>query len=434
MTPAERRTRVSVLEALQRQSSERGFLAGGDAGLVVSTHQRRPQFSLRHDGGDRVSPEVSGLFGFWFGPALLVVHSQYDEDLEDDPDYAGALGQAEIQTEDAYGAYHSRYLDVELGKMSRNWGPPGLPGLLVSDWPLSYDHLYVRLGPRRINMSVLITQLDDAVNSQGEQARRFFLAHRLNARVLSWLDLAVWQGTVLSGPNRNLQIWYLNPIQPTYFASNQHQLLRGANFLFGGDGQMRLGRFVLSGSAFFDDWDILHDEPPAMALTATASTRVGSASIWLGYTLVSNLAYRTNNPDEKPLTAFDISRGRFGVGLARNFSDYDQATLRVTTVPMAGVLLEPELTVLRQGEGDPRLAYPSPDEYDQTPTLFAGVVERTLRLAINTTVHLPFGVEASLNLGVHRTANAGHQVGEAGTDVVGTAIVRYGFWHIGSFN
>src|SRR5258708_35883998 len=72
---------------------------------------------------------------------------------------------------------------------------------------------------------------------------------------------------------------------------------------------------------------------------------------------------------------------RRGVGLGRNFSDYDQLSLKASLVAGPGVLVSPEITVLRQGEGDFRKRFPPVAAYDTTPTLFDGVVERTLRLA-----------------------------------------------------
>ena len=73
---------------------------------------------------------------------------------------------------------------------------------------------------------------------------------------------------------------------------------------------------------------------------------------------------------------------RRGVGLGRNFSGYDQVTLKGSMIAGPGVLLEPEVTVLRQGQGDFRLPYPTVAQYDSTPTLFAGTVTRTIRLAL----------------------------------------------------
>jgi hypothetical protein len=46
------------------------------------------------------------------------------------------------------------------------------------------------------------------------------------------------------------------------------------------------------------------------------------------------------------------------------------------------VLLEPEVTLLRQGQGDFRLPYPTVAQFDSTPTLFAKPVTRTVRLAV----------------------------------------------------
>ena len=73
---------------------------------------------------------------------------------------------------------------------------------------------------------------------------------------------------------------------------------------------------------------------------------------------------------------------RRGVGLGRNFSGYDQLTLRGSMIAGPGVLLEPEVTLLRQSQADFRLPYPTVAQYATTPTLFAGTVTRTLRLAI----------------------------------------------------
>jgi hypothetical protein len=117
------------------------------------------------------------------------------------------------------------------------------------------------------------------------------------------------------------------------------------------------------------------------------------------FTQVANLTYRTPNPAE----AVD-SRG---VGLGRNFSDYDQLTLRAQVLAGPGVLLAPEATVLRQGEGDFRAPYPPVAAYGTTPTLFAGVVERTTRLALGATWQRgSWGLSG--NGGVHFIHNAGH--------------------------
>ncbi len=84
-----------------------------------------------------------------------------------------------------------------------------------------------------------------------------------------------------------------------------------------------------------------------------------------------------------------------------------------------GVLLEPEVTLLRQGEGDFRLPYPTVAQFDSTPTLFAGVVERTLRLAVAGRVAHGRWV-LSGDGGVHLISNAGHVTGASDTKWVGS--------------
>ncbi|MGH7519739.1 MAG: hypothetical protein ACREMI_00525, partial [Gemmatimonadales bacterium] len=109
---------------------------------------------------------------------------------------------------------------------------------------------------------------------------------------------------------------------------------------------------------------------------------------------------------------------RRGVGLGRNFSDYDQLTLRGSMIAGPGVLLEPEVTLLRQGEGDFRSPYPTVAQFDSTPMLFAGVQARTLRLAIAGRVAHGRWV-VSGDGGVHLINNYQHVTGASKTRWVG---------------
>src|SRR5438067_12471041 len=111
------------------------------------------------------------------------------------------------------------------------------------------------------------------------------------------------------------------------------------------------------------------------ALTVGARGVIGAAATgWrLYYTRVTNLTYRNEDSLQVPLYHSLVT--------GRNFDDYDQLTGTLALLPRAGLLLTPEITYLRQGEGDPRLPHPDVSAYPTTPVIFAGVVERTLRLA-----------------------------------------------------
>ena len=114
------------------------------------------------------------------------------------------------------------------------------------------------------------------------------------------------------------------------------------------------------------------------------------------------------------------------MGLGRNFSDYDQLTLRAGLLAGPGVLLQPEATLLRQGEGDFRLPYPPVAAYGTTPTLFQGVVERTVRLALGAGwQHGAWGLSG--NGGVHFIHNVGHVSGVSRTKWIGALTLTYRF-------
>jgi hypothetical protein len=363
-----------------------------------------------------------------FGPGVLFTHPRLEDHLDDDPDFAAIDHPLTGRFPEAYGGVRTKYLDLDYGLIQRSWGPPGFPGLLLSAWPLGYDHFFLDVGPSRARLSMVVAQLDALPNNAGISAQRYFIAHRLRVRPWAWLDLALWQGTLLSGPNRTLDLWYLTPVKVTFETRDQRR--EAANVWIGGDGEMRLGRWRLSGSLTLDDIQVFKsgrasdEEPPGLAFTATVARPVGPFRVWLGYTLVSNLMYRITERSETPYDGVNPARGRAGTGLARNFSDYDQLSLRVSAVPVPRVLVTPELTLLRQGEGDFRLPFPAVAEFPTTPTMFAGVVERVYRAALAGTIDLADHATLEGNAGVHRRVNADHVPGARATDFVGGIIVR----------
>jgi hypothetical protein len=358
------------------------------------------------------------------------MHTRLEGQLDNDPDYPAVDRPLEGRFPVAYGGLRTRYLDLDYGLVPRNWGPPGIPGLLLSDWPMGYDHFFLDAGPRVARVSMVVAQLDALPNNRDTLAQRYVIAHRLRVRPWRWLDLAVWQGTLLAGPNRPLDRWYLTPVKLTFETRDQRR--QSANVWIGADGELRLGRWRLAGSLTLDDIQIFKsnrasdEEPPSLALSATVARPVGPARVWLGYTLVSNLMYRTIERTESPYDGVNLPRGRIGTGLARNFADYDELTLRVSAVPLPGVMLAPEVALLRQGEGDFRLPFPAVADYPTTPTLFAGLREQVLRAAIAGTIRVADYVTVEGNAGVHRRSNAGHVAGVTETDFVGGIVVRLG--------
>jgi hypothetical protein len=115
---------------------------------------------------------------------------------------------------------------------------------------------------------------------------------------------------------------------------------------------------------------------------------------------------------------------RRGIGLARNRSDYDQLTLRASLLPAPSSVLTPEITLIRQGEGDFRLPYPPATSFDSTPAFLSGIVERTVRLAIGYQLSAGSWTLAG-DGGVHLIANYRNISGDDRTRWVGRVGVTY---------
>src|SRR5882762_11886022 len=145
-------------------------------------------------------------------------------------------------------------------------------------------------------------------------------------------------------------------------------------------------------------------KPASYGLTLGAQGNLSPVSgAWtLFYTRISNLAYRNEDDFQAPIY--------FGLGTGRNFSDYDQLTLRVSLLTTPHALLTPELTLLRQGEGDLHLAHPPVAAYDSTRAFLSGVVQRTLRLAVGYRLSAGAWAVAG-DGGVHLISNVGHVTG-----------------------
>lgn len=389
-------------------------------GAMASSHARRQ--SLREAGEGHGT--ASGGLGvtLYFGPAVFVTHPMFDTRLKWDPDYFGKKDRVVAgRAAESYLSAQWRFGELFFGSLDRNWGPRFTEGLLVSPSPYSYDHFGLRVGTDGVYLEGIVTQLDDLADASGAMNHRYFIAHRFTIRPPYNVTISLWEGTIVAGPDRQLEPWFANIF--TLGLLQQYDQGVTANNLLGLDVTTRIKRTNLFASVLIDDIQVDNaaasdQEPPQYGFTLGAQGGIGGGRVgWTAfYTQVANLTYRTNNPAEAVM--------RRGVGLARNFSDYDQLTLRASLIAGPGALLEPEVTLLRQGEGDFRLPYPTVAQYDSTPTIFAGVVERTLRLALAGKIAHGRWV-LSGDGGVHLISNARHVRGANDTRWVGTLRVLW---------
>jgi hypothetical protein len=382
------------------------WLLEGRIGAQGFSHARRDL--LHPAGAEGIRPYAEIGASAAFGNLVLVTRPVAEPRLVDDPDW---LGRRELKLAgriaDGYISAQFKYANLFYGQMDRNWGPVGLPGIPLSDYGYERQGLALDVGTGDIRLSALATDLRDQPDSLGQTVHRYYFVHRLHLRLSRRLSLAPWEGVIISGPGRNFESRYRNPLSLSYLANTLGLGDRG-NVMLGVDVRWRaFGRTTLEAQLALDDfwYDDRQRNRDRWALTLAAEGPLGDKAAWHAlYTQVSSLALRAFVPADNFTDA--------GVGIGRNFSDQDQLLFRVTLPLRDRWLVSPELTLLRQGEGRINDPYPVPDANGvlSTPALFIGVVERTYRAGVGLS-----GRSGPLDLvataGFHHVVNSGHQEG-----------------------
>lgn len=378
------------------------------AGAQAYSHIRRDVLHPLGPDGVRPYGELTGEAVI--GPFALVSRPAAEPRIVDDPEWPGRKDLTLAwRFPEAYLSAQFKYGSLFYGQMERNWGPVGLDGIGVSNYAYPQVEAGFVVGVRSLQLEALARTLQDGRDSLGQAVHRYFFAHRAGARLGDHFRLGLWETTVLSGIDRSFDGRYRNPLSLLVLA-NQYGLGSDGNVLFGIDAEWRVrGRTTLQAQLGIDDFQYENPSgatryPNRWALTVAGFGPLGRALAWRAfYTQASSLAFRTLDPFENFTEA--------GVGLGRNFDDMDQVTLTVSVPRGTRWLLTPELTLLRQGEGNLNDPFPGTDtEAGRIPQLFIGVVERTWRAALGLSGR-EGPLDVRLNAGLHHVANADHQEG-----------------------
>jgi hypothetical protein len=429
VTGGEWRVVTGVLRELRRREQGAWARLDADVGAAVANYAARDPLELGRGvpvRGYASKPRGFGAAGLnlalGFGPVVAVTHPVLDTRLKYDPDWYGKKDRVIAgRTAESYVSAQWQYGELFFGRLDRNWGPSVVQGALLSANPYGLDHLGISLGTSGLQLQAMVTQLDSRLDSTGAAVHRYMVQHRLWVRPPGRWTLALWEGSVLSGTGRDLEPWYLNVMNLGFL--EQLNTATNVNSFVGLDAERR-GAATLYGQFMLDDIQVdkktLTDQKPtsfAWTLGAKGGFPLGGA--WtLFYTQVANLTYRNEDDFQVPLY--------HGLGTGRNFSDYDQATARLGFIGPDALLVRPEVTLIRQGQGDPRLAHPLPADYPTTATLFQGVVQRTLRLALGLDwAHGAFHLSG--DGGVHLVSNDGFVAGASKTRLVGRLGVQIRF-------
>ncbi|HKP28172.1 MAG TPA: hypothetical protein VJU15_02175 [Gemmatimonadales bacterium] len=396
----------------------------GRGGFQSFTHARRELLQPTGDGGTRpyVEGSVTGRTMF----AVMSARAAWEPRLSMDPDWLDSASaeprDEEWRIMDAYVSVEGKGVTVTYGMFDRSWGMAGASGLPASTDGYPQDGLafsYTR-GKLQVDFSgAPLRQVQDPVVVDHY---RYTTSHRFALRLNPALTIALWETGIVSTESRNVVTTIASPFYPLVlkgiFGNSED-----ANSIIGADLSWRLGRPLLLQAQFaLDDKGSANVEdarPARWGGTLGLAGPLGQTLSWRArVTAASSLLYRTTRPEEF------YTDGT--VGLGRNFADQVQATLAFG-VPVEGVwLVTPEITWLKQGEGNLRTPFPTGADLAATPTFFIGTPTRTWRFGLGVS-----GQKGALGLkgsgGLHAISNDGHVEGSSTTRFEGRIQLTFGF-------
>lgn len=327
-----------------------------ELGEALYRNGRRDSF---RQGG---TPGAGAMGGVWVsltrGPWVVVFNPAFENRLRDDPEYTGKKDRfiaGRLQT--GYVALTGERGDLFFGRASRNWGANLFQGLQLSPSAYSTDMLSGTLRIGRFELTTIAQRLDDYDTTSAVPIGRYFLAHRLSVRAWRGAWIALTETGVYAGPGRGFEPAFHAPLNPGLLSEFNEQ--RDVNLMWGAELHARLGHgLTLDGQGVIDDIQIdrgaLEDRRPwsgGFTLVVSAALPRSPMHASVGYTQVRSLTYRNSS------AGYDVYAAG-GVGIARNFSDYDQVLVRLERRLSARTHVALDGSYLRQGSGDLRLPFP----------------------------------------------------------------------------
>lgn len=394
------------------------FRAKATFDVYATTQTSSVRELMLSDWNEDVNPAAAGYFVMAGGHMAGSVRAILDPRLNSDPEFSSRKDRSIAgRTEDAYLSGQWKYAEAAYGRVARSWGPPGFSGLLLGDDAYTYDHLYARVGTDRVHISTVIARLENYVLSPGVQSSRYFSTHRLGFN-RGPFEGGLSESFLYTGVARGLEFSLLNPLN-VYGLSWRNERTDG-NLSFGGDlawKSERVGTYsaqVLLDDIQIDRCDSVCREPSSygVTLSAVGIPFVRDQRLFLSYTRVSSLAYRTPNVAER--------YSSYLVGLGRGFSDYDEirAGADLALIPRAPVKLY--VARRRQGEGDYRRPYPPEASYAGTPGFLIGRVWTVNRIGMSGAATTRGDLQLTGDIGVNQNSNRFHVNGNDQTLLEGT--------------
>ncbi|HET6568832.1 MAG TPA: hypothetical protein VFG50_12770 [Rhodothermales bacterium] len=403
LTDAERRWAALLEHAFSRRRPDRReLLVGGslEAGLNATNNDRLDPLRYTDSshaalqaGAIRFFPNVTGSFYFEKGPVVAQYGLRNDFFYDSDPDGLDAANRLYVRSQDAYVGYNSRFVSAYLGRFRNHWGVYGQAAVLISDNPLSYDQLSLRIGGRRLALYSILGELDSATedgqftgrmgdlppDERSLGIRRFVAAHRLTWRPTRNFLLSFMESTLYSSPGAGFSLKYLNPLHNFAFEVDNTPKNDENNGFIAGLLWAYARPVTITGQLLIDDLDVMRQtgEPGSIGITGsiTYAGVMPSIDAGLSVTAITARTYNTGQPEGKYLYMLR--------GLATQFSDYLLASVYADVYldrALPGLTISPCLDLLWQGSQDIRNPFPPLD--GPTAFILNDPVGRTIRPAV----------------------------------------------------
>lgn len=297
----------AVLEELPEGSW--GTSVEVDLGALAYTDPTR-ELLLAESGEERVVDLQAVRFGMEFGPASLQIEPRR---LRRGREVAFPVGMGRAEW---------RWGWVQWGEVERNWGPPGVSGLLVSPLAGGRTEFAFALGPDPLRFEFRSSVLDDGVSLEtGDPVARYWSSHRLRWRPGEAVEVAIWETTVSAeegGPDAARSSPFTS-----FTLFGQQGRADDRNVVVGLDASWRVSPgLLLETQLALDDFIGFSDDdnpyPHRYGFTVQARGAGGARGAWRAYaTALSGLALNTFDPAEAYLDG--------GSGIGRQRPDHVEA-------------------------------------------------------------------------------------------------------------
>ncbi len=180
---------------------------------------------------------------------LYADHWNYSDSGDPDGTSPGGFLYLLRRSDDAYVTAAFPWGDVWLGRMRRNWGPIGQPGLMVSDNPVAYPQFGLDIGRGKVSVHFFSGELEPI-----EGRTRHFMANRVDYGTPNfWISMG--EAKVFSA-DRPSTFRFLNPAELLIFDHDSEPADVTGNLMFNGLLWARLGTTTFQGELVIDDFDL----------------------------------------------------------------------------------------------------------------------------------------------------------------------------------